>query len=426
MQKNKTQIVVISLFLMSLICFGHISAQNNLNTPYSGLGIGDVKTDILHPYNNSLGGLSQTLRNDNMLNPFNPASYTAIKMNSFVFDMGFSGEIARMKTNSVQGNTEGTANISHIYFGFPIIEKYKMSFGLMPYSNTNYISTNTAEDPVYGRIKRVYEGFGGINQIYWGHGVQIAKNLSVGANVNFLFGTVHNMSSSEFLDSAYTHFFNPCIDKSTSVADLSGSVGVQYQLPVKETHLFSFGLTYDIPAKFKASYSEFMYSYKSSSFDSSFYEESQRDIKLPQSINAGIAYEKINKWMVGVDVKYTNWDNHLFLGESPDNKTDNFYTALGGELKGNLSSIKYWNRISWRGGVHFENAKYVINNNNIDDIGFHLGASFPMRKSRSAFNISFMYGILGTTSNDLIKKDYMKIGVSFSAGDRWFVRRKYD
>lgn len=427
MQKNKTQLFSLSLFLLFLACFGNIFAQNNLNQPYSRFGFGEVSSFSSHPYMSSLGGLSQTVRKDNILNSENPASFSAINSNSFVFDMGFFGEIARLKTSGLQASTEGVANISHIAFGFPIVRNYKMSFGIMPYSQVDYESVETITTTNLGREKRTHEGSGGINKVYWGHGVKITENLSVGANINLLFGKINKMSSLEFLDSTY--FRNSMHKNVISIADVTGSIGAQYQIPIKENHRITLGATYDLPMKFKASVDELRYAYSTSTLfsdDTVINDNAKKDIKLPQAIAAGISYERINKWMVGFDMKYTNWSDYTFLDESTDNRKDNFYAALGGELKGNLSAMNYWNRISWRGGVHFENAKYVIDNNNIDDIGFHLGASFPMRKSRSVFNLSFMYGILGTTSSGLVQKDYMKIGISFSTSDRWFVRRKYD
>ena len=423
MQKTRTNLFLFSTILLLSISFGNVSAQNSLNSPYSRFGFGEISALSMHPYNNSMGGLSQAIRSDNMLNPQNPASFSEIKSGSFIFDMGFLGEMSRLKANGQQSKTEGVANISHISFGFPILSKYKMSFGLMPFSQVEYSSSQTNVRDSLGRVKESFSGTGGVNKIYWGHGVQITKGLSVGTNINLLFGKTDKTAAIEFLDS--TMYRNVHKKDIINVSDFTGSLGAQYRFSIKEKNQLTLGITYTPSIKFNASVDEMRYSYSSTGVDTSVNDNVKKSIRMPQSIAAGIAYEQKNKWLVGFDITYTEWSKHLFLDEPLEFKKDNFLMSLGGELKGDLSAMKYWNRISWRGGAHLESAKYVVDNQNVDDMGVHLGASFPIRRARSMISLSLMYGKLGGAEG-LIQRDYFKIGVSFSACDRWFMQRKFD
>ena len=77
------------LFVLLLSITLPILAQTGVNSPYSQFGVGELKTFYFHPYTNSMGGLSYTIRKNNIINNSNPASYTAMDSNSFVFDMFF-------------------------------------------------------------------------------------------------------------------------------------------------------------------------------------------------------------------------------------------------------------------------------------------------------------------------------------------------
>ena len=73
--------------------------QNGINSPFSQFGIGELKTLYSHPYTGSMGGLAYTVRKNNIINFANPASYTAIDSNSFVFDMGFGFDFITLENN---------------------------------------------------------------------------------------------------------------------------------------------------------------------------------------------------------------------------------------------------------------------------------------------------------------------------------------
>jgi hypothetical protein len=58
-------------------------------------------------------------------------------------------------------------------------------------------------------------------------------------------------------------------------------------------------------------------------------------------------------------------------------------------------------------------------------MGVSLGFGLPIKKQGTHVNLYLEYGKRGTTQNNLIREDYLRVGVSFSARDRWFFKRKY-
>ena len=89
-----------SLFLLLLVIVGFAAkAQNGINSPFSQYGIGFSNLPYNYPVISAMGGVAYTKAAPNMVNPFNPASYAAVKKESMVFDMGLSIEMATLRDN---------------------------------------------------------------------------------------------------------------------------------------------------------------------------------------------------------------------------------------------------------------------------------------------------------------------------------------
>ena len=81
----RKKIVFVLLFMAFVLELG---AQNTVSSPYSKYGIGD-NSSFTNTINASMGGIYNGLRRNNFVNYRNPASYSAIDTQSFVFDIGF-------------------------------------------------------------------------------------------------------------------------------------------------------------------------------------------------------------------------------------------------------------------------------------------------------------------------------------------------
>ncbi len=423
----KIKALKLIFLLILLFCSKTQYAQGGLNNPYSRFGLGEMMYSDIHPYNGSMGGLAYTVRKPNMINPFNPASYTRIDTCSFVFDIGFQGEFYTLKDNVDQVKSN-RANFSHILFGFPIFKWWKTSIGLLPVSDIEFASVQSmAYDPVIGTEKLVFEGTGGLSKVYLGNAFEIFRNFSFGFNVNFIFGNIYYASSAVFPDSA--NYYNSRKQQNISVTNFSGDVGLQYYIPVKEKYKLGMGLTYAIPSKFDVDVSEFIYTYKGSNnvevfYDSVSFSKNEAPVKLPQSIGLGFSFEKDRKWFVGADVTYTNWSDFVFINKN-SSLSDNLRFSLGGNFTPDERADSYLKRISYRAGFHYENNKLNLENENLNDFGVHIGFGLPLRR-RSCINVHLEYGKFGTTEKGLVQKDYFKLGISLSASDIWFVKSKYD
>jgi hypothetical protein len=87
---------------------------------------------------------------------------------------------------------------------------------------------------------------------------------------------------------------------------------------------------------------------------------------------------------------------------------------------------KYYQRINYRAGFTFEQSYLEINQTRINDFGISFGVGLPMKKSRSTINIAVELGTQGTTQNNLVKENYMRLTIGTSLQERWFLKRKFN
>lgn len=440
MNIRKHFFVILCFCLLSVLPLG---AQNAMNVPFSQYGIGENSRYTCMPYLMSLGGAAYTLSGNNFINPFNPASYAAIERESFIFDMGVAIDMTTLSSGD-RSLYDADGRIGYITFGMPITKWWKSSFGLLPYSETNYESVRSMTDSsTYGSMRNIYDGTGQVSEIYWGNGFNIGKNLRVGFNMNFLYGQIQRAITFDFADTAY---MNSRREKSTYINNIYFNGGLQYDVHFNTDHSMTFGLTATMPKTMRVSDNSLVYTfieYGGSVYmcdtvfplpgESSEYEST---MEQPFTLGAGLSFRKHSRWMVAADFTYAPWSG-LKYTEAPDHnifgtsilRYDQYSRlAIGFELSGDLSATEYLKRISWRAGFHQEHGRLYLALNDkthsIGESGFSFGTSLPMRKGRSMFNITFNYSKIG--DRDLIRRDCFTIGMSVSTCDRWFVKRKYN
>jgi long-subunit fatty acid transport protein len=159
--------------------------------------------------------------------------------------------------------------------------------------------------------------------------------------------------------------------------------------------------------------------------DSVQYENTEGSIELPQSFGVGLSYERKNKFLVGLDFGYAQWSEFSLQGiRYPEILKDNYTFNAGAEYKPDIYG-NYFEKIAYRFGVNYQTGMLSLRNTDISQIGVSLGFGLPIKKQGTQVNIYLEYGKQGTKANNLIREDYFRVGISFSAKDRWFFKRKY-
>ena len=432
--------------LMGLM--GGVFAQNGFNMPYSqfGIGLGDLPYTM--PMVNRLGGVSYTLSGNNFINPFNPASYGSIGMESFVFDMGAGIQLTRLQ-NSADHANDADGNISHLMFGLPLTHWWKLAGGLLPYSSVDYESVSLGTYADSSTVKNIYDGTGGTSLVFVGNAFNIIDNkkgrrLQAGFNIGLLIGRIQRALSYDFQGIDSTHYMDKRRYKETKLRNFVFDLGVQYWEPLNERYTLGVGLTYKPYRKMNIDEEVLIYTYHGS-------DQSLVDTVFPgagesptvtsflendHTFGLGLSLARNNRWMVAADVTFAGWAGMKYtegtatpvFGNSGLTYGPYSRYALAFEKTGDMDAASYWGRISWSAGVNMEQGAMRLNISGrqevIDAWGCGLGATLPMRKGRSLLTLSVGYRSFG--NKELLQRESLTFGIAVSSCERWFVKRKYN
>ena len=448
MQKNKFILFLILWIGLITGSFG----QTTITSPYSRFGIGDIQNSI-SAINIGMGDIKYAYRSPFTVNYSNPASYTAISNNSFVFDGGLVTSFDNLATTDLKQNAN-FVDLNNLLFGFPITKWWKSSFGIVPMSRVGYnISDNEYDPNLQDYVEHTYEGSGGINRVYLGHAFKI-KDFSVGFNASYLFGYLKDNQTILF-PSSYSNFRQ---QNSVNINSLYFDYGLQYEhtfydssfvaISAKDTAKRSFS------KRFKNSYKKFINGFtigfgftfnsptklasKENSIvghpdlgdgftDTLLIQNNKVNIMLPTNIGFGLVLRKENKFLIGLDYQYTKWSEFYnqsiyYVANTGTSMVDNWNAGIGLELY-------YKKRFPIRIGYHYTSSYLIIDGQPINTKVFTLGMGLPfsnkISKSITMMNIAVEIGQVGTTNNNLIRDDFVRATLGISILEKWFTKSKY-
>jgi len=436
--------------MIGLLVAGVAEGQNGFNVPFSQFGIGDSELPNNMPSVYGMGGVTYSRASRNTVNPFNPASYAAVEEESFVFDIGVNIQTSALRKGDAKLN-EAAGNIGYLTVAFPLTKWWKTSAGIMPYSKVNYESVNSSTDPLTGsNVETIYSGGGGVTQIYWGNAFNITKNLSVGFNLDYLYGNITRAITYNFLGNDTTYMMNKRGQKNTHVSNLLVDLGMQYRQPLNEKYTLNAGLTCRLPRSMTVEDQSMVYTLVETTtqeylIDTIFPARGADDtyqstLEQPFTVGLGLALERNELWQVGVDAYYAPWSglkysensDYSIFGRNAVEYAPNWRLAVGGEWMGDRNATSYWKRIGIRAGAYYNKGRLALNMSgyeNLDEIGCGLGFALPMRKGRSVLNISMGYSSFGPgvgADDPSLRRNCFTVGLSVGSCERWFVKRKYN
>lgn len=424
LKTNNALSVVIVLIICGLSGFAQ---NNNTTSPFSRYGIGD-----LHHYGYgrtaAMGGASLGSRHAVQINSANPASYNANDSLSFIFDFGIDGTISNYKSNSGKLNTNDV-NFRYFSLSWPVTKWFGAGMGLQPYSDMGYEVGFAETLTGIGNVYHSYTGDGTTSKAFFGASVSPFKGLSVGANLNYIFGRINQNTNIGF-DNA--DLFYIAKTEGTRLRDFTLTYGLQYDLELKKDQFLTLGVTFERQSELTALHR--LFAYKAVTIGSSslsdtieYIPEGKAFIKLPSTFGIGLSYNKLNKFEINADYYYAGWSKATFYGKSDELITDQSRFSAGFEYIPEALSIRsYLKRVKYRAGFHFENSYLKLNDHQIKEFGISFGAGLPFPKSKSSANFALEFGKKGTTQDNLVRDNYTKLSLYLNLYDYWFMKRKFD
>ncbi len=426
---TKRRNYIFGLLLLLITQFAAVQGQIQVNSPYTRYGLGNLVENGMDPRITAMGGLYYGLRANNLINTANPASYSAFDSVSFVFDGGIFGMVSNLQTDN-QTDQGDYISLSHLMFGFPVTRWWRTSVGILPFSYVGYDIYAVEELEGITDVQYVYQGSGGLNQLYWGNAFVLGKKLSVGFNMKYLFGSIVRSRGISFPDSI--EMKNTYIRGSIRPSDFYGEIGFQYKTKLPKD-LFMvvggvFGPQVNINSKANFLATTYFGDINSAqySYDTieALYDE-KGSFTMPIRTGAGITIGKEGKWVAGADFLWQNWENFTYYGNS-DSLVNRWNIAVGGEYIPNARSVgNYLQKVAYRAGFHYGKTPLYLKGQHIDEFGISFGIGLPIKKSKSTVNMSAVIGKKGTTQYGLIKENFIRFTVGVNVFENWFFKSKY-
>ena len=400
------RIVSLLVVLMMVVCAW---AQNATSSPSSRFGYGDLNANLPNAYR-AMGGVGIGMRSNKVINPAQPASYTACDSMTFMFDI--AGSLLYTSYGDVNGvNSRMNGNLEYLTVQFPLWRQHiAMSAGVTPYSAVGYkfaLADSINSDYYY---LKSYSGSGGFTQVYAGLSFNICDWVALGVNAYYMFGSVTQNRNLTFTDAS--------LDSVSQVDNLTAnSLRLRYGVQLFHTfgkHSISLGAIYE----HKQAFSRMTYEQIENTTNDTV-STMYGGFEMPMTYSLGLSYDYANRFLLGLDYQYQDWANASYFGEN-NGLNSRHRWAMGIEYRNNPESRKYIDRIMWRAGVNYTTS--YTSNYDHPELGVTVGVGFPLKTSGTVINTTLEYGRRGNVN--ILNENYLRFVVSASICEHWFFKRK--
>ncbi len=470
------------LLFILLILTLNLAAQNNVYSPYSYYGIG-LPASQNGVFSLGMGGIGQAVGGSTMVNTSNPASYAYNQKVNFEFNI--YGKLTTLHDSAGYYDFK-TYNFGRMNLAFPIGKKKNTgaSFGVMPLTYAGYDMQRKFTTPL--AHTDYYSGKGGVNKVYLGAGHSFNKYITIGANINYLFGNLSYKRTTTF-DTAYIN--NYYLENQTIIRGLNFDLGIQlkaFKQTIKDsikyrqddsvyvragkhkagqdsmvhikkyayrkdndtiTYIFTWGATYKTGSNanalrdvygvtFKDYYLPF--SAKSISVNDTvkYSVDEKGKVVIPGSLAIGFSVSNQHKtdgrnnFLISGEFDYSNWSAYRNYGNI-DSMHESYSVRLGGYYKpAKLYRTDYFNLVEYRMGAHYTRTPLMMRGNTINDYGISIGLGLPIvfkNHTSGIINLALEAGKMGTISNNLTADNYIKLSLGFNLlSEQWFQHYKYE
>ncbi len=397
----KKYIALLSLILTGLFLTGSVYGDSY----YSSIGMG-MPHYFVSPKAVGMGGAGLGVMDRFALNSMNPAAVfvqgkTTVSLDSYM-------EMVESKYND-QNSVTRNGNPSGFHFYVPLHSRVTFLAGLKALTRAKYnLEIDGQTD--YVEYTRFVRGSGGVSAGVLGLQYLITKNLVLGANAKFDFGSFNEEWKTEFSEDAYTD----AADELTSHLWGAGFELGMYLLPAD---WFSLGIIYHSKSKLNVEDNITL----GSALVTDIVESS---VNYPQALGIGTSVS-MSKVQLAFDVYTQFWDQ--FELDGIVTKEFNNYTRIGGgmEYRDSHSYLDaYHRRIAYRLGGYFSQLPYTdVDGSTVNELFATAGLGFPFFGGTGQLDFALEYG-KRSGNNVGYSENVLRFSASFSGSELWFQRRR--
>ena len=443
-------IVVLVLALSSVSAWALIQNSNispKLNSPLSRFGLGDFIPQYFAA-TGAMGGLGTALQDPYQINVINPASLASLQATAFA-----GGLYARNSTYTTPSGEDQawSGNLQYLALAFPLRNPINraldrqsdswnagMSIALVPQTQVGYnISLVDTESPGIEVSTNTLKGSGGTSKLKWGTGFRY-RQLSVGADVGFLFGNLINSRLVDF--DSLNGSLNTEFQDEISVRGTTWNFGVQYAFEFKELNRegemvpngkkIMVGATFGNEANFNLEGTQFTRRFLSTVVSDTilFAENQAGEGVLPTNYSLGVHFQDVNRLSFGIEYGAAAWSNYRNTLKE-EQLRDNYYVAIGGEYIPNFNSYNnYWEKVRYRLGFRYGTDPRTLDGQQVDGYSVTFGFGLPVilpRQQVSFVNTAFEFGRAGV--DGVLEENFVRLTFGFTLNDNsWFFKRKFN
>ena len=387
------------------------ATAQSVSTPYSKMGYG-MLNDNVSSIQRSMGGVGYAMRGGRIINVMNPASYAHVDSLTFLWDVGIDLTNLWSKENGNEGYSFG-GGLDYLTGHFKLAKGLGGAFGLVPYSSVGYSYGGEIDGGSETR-----SGSGGLNQLFVGVGYEPIKNLSVGVNFDYLFGSTSNTT---LINSTSASYFS----RYMKVRDWNLQVGLQYSLPLNNGRdLLTVGAAYQPKKSFHGDTWGTRFDTQDSKVDTLSYTSMSGNYEQAPSIGVGLSYNINRKLTVEADYTFQKWSSAKYLpvgGLEPQAMQfdDRWKLAAGVQYTPNKRG-SYVGAMSFRAGAFFNHDYLNYGGNNVRDYGASIGVGLPAPNGKTTINLGLEWRHRESSPTRLITENYLNITLGVNFNELWF------
>jgi hypothetical protein len=423
--KNIQPVYMRILFLSLIItisCSVLVHAQVRPNFPYSALGIGQLNYNedgIL----SGMGNSTSAIRSSQYLNNSNPASLSGLQNQLVILELSALGTSATL-SNYTETASASDLTLNRFGMAFKISPWWGTGFGIFPVSTVKYQIEESQQLTITGTpetYQSIYEGNGGLNEVYWANGWQIGKHFSAGLQLSYIFGAINDIEQVGY------DINNPVLsaDEQTYFRNFQASYGAQVFGKLSSKWGYTLGAVFQAKRQLKAQYDVSIVS----GTDTLSNEIIQNNyFTLPVSYRGGIAITYDNRLTFATDYTFENWQNQTIRGNNVQLVNSTRY-GIGAKYESNKYTETYNNnfldRLMFEAGLNYNNSYLEISNQQLKDVNFSFGTGIYDKSHHFNLNLGFEVGEEFTPASNLISENYVNFYCTFILRDIWFAKRKF-
>jgi len=450
-------ILTINALLIAWATLPCCFSQNNSLSSTSGIG---HRSSNDHPVFSGMGGHSVSYASSNVLNTYNPASYSFLNYQYPIFSIGVVSQSSTVKENDREESHSNTT-LSDLAFGMSFAKRLGLVFGFKPLYETNY-SFSQASSMSSTAVRYQYQGSGVLNKGYVGFSVKVINKNAIqwvlGTNVGSVFGRTEHFRKSSLLNG------------SNNVGGVESSVyqarsfhydlGTLIKWKLTTNQELTLGINFEPEQAIRSTYNRTLY-YAIDIDDPNLWgnplnelgEKKGRSI-VPQHYQIGVAYAKnfrdhkknndyrLSQLLISVEYSQAAWSKY------EERYLDSAFVYGFKDATGFQAGLQYipqtshlgnampklFERTNYRIGFYKTTLPYLHNNDSqFSQWALSIGLGIPLlieRRLDSSFQLSVAAGKRNNTAINSISSEFVTVGLGFfitpSFNDRWFIKRKLD